>query len=223
MRMDQFLKSYKNSGHLHHAYFFVGPKDKIIQKLVEFSEKNLKIKLSGNPDFKVLRYENLTIDDARFISELHSQKNIGGGLMIFIISADFISLEAQNSLLKVFEEPAPSTHFFIVMPQNVLIPTLCSRMQIINILTEESKTGSILKMSLGERIARVKDLTSAISDEESTKQDAITFLNNIEKEIYKLGTKEAFLKLKACESARDSLYDRGAPIKMVLENLVLSI
>jgi ribosomal protein L31E len=78
-------------------------------------------------------------------------------------------------------------------------------------------------MDLKERLEVVKEITEAIKDEEKTKQDAITFLNTIEKELYKGGVEKNYEKLKVCEETRASLYDRGAPVKIILENLVLSI
>jgi DNA polymerase III delta prime subunit len=141
-----------------------------------------------------------------------------------VIEADFITEEAQNALLKVFEEPTPGTHFFILSPQDILLPTLRSRMVVEICESEQNKrVKSILNLELGERLEAVKEITEAISDEEKTKQDAITFLNQIETELYKQGVEKNHKSLLVCEEARASLYDRGAPVKMILENLVLSI
>jgi hypothetical protein len=69
----------------------------------------------------------------------------------------------------------------------------------------------------------VKEITDGIKDEEKTKQDAISFLNKVERELYNDSVLKNAEKLKVCQQTRESLYDRGAPIKMILENLVLSI
>ena len=68
-----------------------------------------------------------------------------------------------------------------------------------------------------------KEITDAISDEDKTKQDAIVFLNQVERELYEAGVEKNHKALEICELTRASLYDRGAPIKMILENLVLSV
>ena len=66
-----------------------------------------------------------------------------------------------------------------------------------------------------------------------TKQDAISLLNQIERELHESSfaeateDKERLTKnakaLEACALARIALYDRGAPIKMILENVMLSV
>ena len=221
--MQQIIDTYKKSNSLHHAYFLVGESSQVFSSLVSFLEEEVGVKTTGNPDFWSGKFHNLSIDDARVISESSERKDFGGNRKIFIIQTDFIGLEAQNSLLKVFEEPTAGTHFFIISPQDILLPTLRSRMQVIfHDLISES-TESILDLDFSERLAKVNEITESISDEEGTKQDAIKLVNQIESEIYKKGIENYSRELSVCETARASLYDRGAPIKIILENLVLSI
>ncbi|OHA97223.1 MAG: hypothetical protein A3E32_01055, partial [Candidatus Zambryskibacteria bacterium RIFCSPHIGHO2_12_FULL_38_37] len=247
---------YKNSGDLHHAYFFVGHKvDEVVSKLKHFLENIVGIKTSGNPDFSHQQFKTLMIEDARTIASAQERKSfIQGSTLysnnldtpcpskkIFIIQADFITEEAQNALLKVFEEPTAGTHFFIISPQDILLPTLRSRMQVIPIslgvgdeVTHSPSVSGILDMKLSERLAKVKEITDAIKDNDpllpeatawqrKTKQDAITLLNQIERELYEKGTEKNSKGLKICEHARTSLYDRGAPVKMILEHVMLTI
>ncbi len=221
--MQSLIDSYKNSKNLHHAYFLVGEKENTFNEVKDFLEKSLGINTSSNPDFWVGDFENLSIDEARMISEGSERKDFSGNKKIFIIKTDFIGEEAQNSLLKVFEEPTEGTHFFIISPQDILLPTLRSRMQVLFLNTEEGKSLGILKKTYKERLEMVKDITSAISDEEGTKQDAIEFLNRVESELYQKGVEKHSSELLLCNFTRQCLYDRGAPVKMILENLVLSI
>ena len=250
--MESLITSYKQSKNLHHAYFLVGDTSAIFSELKDFLENVVGIKTAGNPDFWHGKFNSLTIDEARDIAEASSRKSFGNHLealppsglgarlpnkKVFIIQADFISHEAQNSLLKVFEEPTVGTHFFIISPQDILLPTLRSRMQVMYFQTlgvRNPQTPSVgesstqmsrchLDMKMAERLAKVKEIAEAISDEESTKQDAITFLNEVEKELHEGGVEKSAKSLEVCQLARASLYDRGAPVKMILENLVLSI
>lgn len=224
--MHQLVELY-NSKQLHHAYFVVAHKvEDTVSKLKNFLEETVGMKTSGNPDVWHGKFQTLTVDDARNIIESESRKNISGNKKIFIIETDMMTEEAQNSLLKAFEEPTPNTHFFVVSPQDVLLPTLRSRMQVIlDSHTDDQidKVATILSMSLRERLELVKELTEGISDEEKTKQDAISLLNQVETELYKLGVEKSAKSLEVCELTRKSLYDRGAPVKMILENLLLSI
>ncbi len=222
--MHQLIELYKQGETLHHAYLFVGHKaEEIVQKLKHFLEEKVGVKTSGNPDVLHNKYETFTIDDARSIAASESLKSVGGGRKIFIIETDSMTEEAQNSLLKIFEEPSLGTHFFVVTPQDIILPTLRSRMQVIFHDTNEEKRKSILKLSLAERVQLVRELVEGISDEEKTKQDAIIFLNNVEKELYDLGVEKNAKSLEICDLTRKALYDRGAPVKMILENLMLQI
>ena len=223
--MHQIIDFY-HAGGLHHAYFFIEHRaEEIISKLKHFLENTVGVKTSGNPDFWHGKFNTLTIDHARDIADSSQRRDFSGGKKVFIIQADFITEEAQNALLKVFEEPTDGTHFFIISPQDILLPTLRSRMVVIEskVESEKLKEKSILNLKMKDRLAKVKEITDAISDEEKTKQDAIALLNQIEKELYDLGTEKFADSLKVCESARASLYDRGAPVKIILENLMLSI
>lgn len=223
--MNSFVEMYKNSDSLHHAYYFIEHEVEVaVLKLKNFLEKTLGVKVSGNPDFYHRKFSTFTIDNARDISQSESRKDFSGEKKVFIIETDFITEEAQNALLKIFEEPTAGTHFFIVSPQEVLLPTLKSRMQIfLNETEKDLDKNHILKLNLKERIEMIKEIVDGIKDEEKTKQDAISFLNGVERELYQEGVQKNAEKLKVCQQTRDSLYDRGAPIKMILENLVLSI
>ncbi len=223
--MHSFLEMYKNSDSLHHAYYFVEHKlEEGVKKLKDFLEEKLGVKTVGNPDFSHRKYENFSIDDARLLNQGEMLRNFSGGKKIFIIETDFITEEAQNALLKVFEEPTEGTHFFIISPQEVLLPTLRSRMHVFaNSESETLMSKSLFDMSLKDRLEVVKEITEGIKDDEKTKQDAISFLNSIEKELYEDGVLKNAEKLKVCEMTREALYDRGAPVKIILENLVISI
>lgn len=208
---------------LHHANLLVG--DNFHLDLLKESISNIfSLEVSGNPDFHVLEYDTLTIDLARDLAEISQRKDFGGNRKIFILQINIITEEAQNALLKIFEEPTEGTYFFILMPQDILLPTFRSRLEVIKLESpEENKLTSILKKSFSDRLALVKEITDGISDEEKTKQDAVSLLNQVESELYKDGHEKNLSKLKVCELTRASLYDRGAPVKMILENLMLSI
>lgn len=222
--MKDFLDLYKKTNSLHHAYFFVGDVSVINTELLDFFNKKLKFQTASNPDFKKLNFENFTIDEAREIRQFSESRNISGDKMVFLVSFESISHEAQNSLLKVLEEPAADTFFFFISPQDNLLPTLKSRMQIYKDEPKEAKdTEDILRLNFKQRIERIKEITESISDEEETKQSAIDFVNVVEREFYKNGVKNNYRALTMCSNAREALLQRGAPIKMILENLVLSI
>jgi DNA polymerase III delta prime subunit len=220
--------TWATTGTMHHAYFLVGGGVETVGELVGFLEETVGMRTVGNPDFWRGKFATLNIEDVRGITEAQQVKGFDkkeNQRKIFIIETDFITEGAQNALLKVFEEPTAGTHFFIISPQDILLPTLRSRMQIIDMHDGSKKFDekNVLSMKFNERLAVVKKIVEDIGDENKTKQDAIALLNHVEKELYDHGVEKYAGQLAVCEHARASLYDNGAPIKMILENVMLSI
>lgn len=209
---------------LHHSYLMVGDVNQS-KKLVDDFLIGNNILISNNPDIVFYDIDTLNIDYARSLAESSSRKDFGSNKKFFILKINIITEEAQNALLKVFEEPTSGTHFFILMPQDILLPTLRSRMQIIYLEngSQKSSQNSILKKGIAHRLEMIKEITDGISDEEKTKQDAINLLNRVEEELYANDILKNSDKLRVCQLTREALYDRGAPIKMILENLMLSV
>ncbi len=209
---------------LHHAYVCVGDVESLFPQFETFLTEHLSFGISGNPDYRVFSEPALSIDTARALGVLQAQKNFSGERQVFVLKVGSIGEEAQNALLKIFEEPTPQTHFFVFIPQDTLLPTLRSRVRVLRgTETEKTKT-SFLKLSLPDRLAHIKKITDDISDEKRTKQSAIELVNQIESELYQDGGVAAHsLELALCEKARTALFSRGAMTKMLLEQVALSI
>lgn len=221
----------------HHAYYLVGGNSACTELVAELN-KHHKIQTEGNPDFFTKKYEVFTIDDARKLkteAEMRPVGNQASAKKIFVIQIDNITVEAQNALLKLLEEPTESTHFFfIVSAAHLLLPTVKSRMSFIesgprtqaNAATDASskEAETFLKMSVPKRLDHVKKLVDDITKEKKTKQDAIEFLNSIQSEIYgKSGAKKASHALAVIEKARSYMNDRAPSLKMLLEYVALNI
>lgn len=215
----------------HHAYFIHSFKD-AVHHLKEYLKDKFGIDHSKNPDFFYERYETLGIDDSRKIKENHISKSFKqGNKRIFIIETLNITHEAQNSLLKVFEEPNEDSHFFLIMPSvHILLPTLRSRLNIIK-TEEKPEEGMIaleqaikfLKLSKKEKVDYMDELAKDISDENKNKNDAQEFLAALEYQIYKTkGVKEK-RSINAILKAREYINDRSPSIKQLLEFVALSI
>jgi len=102
-------------GILHHAYCLDGEKSKLFPELCNFLDSEFCFKTTGNPDFWYGESDTFGIDDGRRLKEMVSKKPFdkAQGKKIFVLAFNFITNEAQNSLLKIFEEPTEETHFFI--------------------------------------------------------------------------------------------------------------
>ncbi|MEK7060531.1 MAG: hypothetical protein AAB936_00885 [Patescibacteria group bacterium] len=214
----------------HHAFVIEAETEQGIEAAQVWVEKELGMKARGNPDVVVLRYGLLSVEDARQVSELAAGAPFVGENKVIIISANRAYHEAQNALLKVFEEPPRGTYLFLVLPTlGSLLPTLRSRVQILSnshvgrSTSHMSAAEEFMKASKEKRSSIIKKLTSGKDEEErrENREEAITIVNGIEAVAYeklKRGGETATL-LSDIATLRGYLHDRGAPVRMILEHL----
>jgi len=231
----------------HHAYLLIGDVSARDQ-LISIIEKTYKTSAQGNPDFYIRSYETFTIDDSREIKTLHdSRPTVDSNKKIFVLTMNGITVEAQNSLLKLLEEPAEYAHFFLIIPSaHLLLPTVKSRLSKMD-LEVGSKVGSkkdsllkeidselldqaktFLKSNVTKRLDIVKKLVEEISKEKKTKQDAIDFVSAVESLVYENsktidGLKKNKRALEAIGLVRNYIHDRAPSVKMLLEYMALNI
>jgi len=232
--MKQIRDSYKKKGRLHHAYAILGDRKEVKEELFAFLTKDLKFPVIGNPDFWQRDFNVFKIDDSRDLNEAHVNKPVKYDRKVFVIFANFMTKDAQNSLLKIFEEPRADTTFFVVLPSGTdLLPTLKSRM--IFGRGENEKSDSVLSANdfllakTGKRLEIVSKIVKDIKDEKINKSDAITFIKNIEKVIkenWKLkktdgGRSEHFLAIEDIEKAISYAGDESPSIRVILDHLAL--
>jgi DNA polymerase III delta prime subunit len=177
-----------DKNNLHHAYLIEGVRDEIVPEILEFL-KSIDINTSGNPDFISITIDNFKIDEAFSLRSMSTDKSFSSAKKIFLICVNSFSLDAQNVLLKMFEEPIENTHFFLVIPDvNALLKTLVSRFYLISPtprVGEKSKVAEkFITMSLINRISFIKELLIEVEDEDitsdSSRSKALKFLNALE-------------------------------------------
>ncbi len=224
-----------NKNKLHHAYLVEGLREKVLPDIFEFL-KEIGIKTSGNPDFCHISVDTFKIEDARNLKSSEHEKGVFGGKKIFLISANNFLLDAQNTLLKVFEEPMEDTHFFIVVPdKNIFLKTLISRFYFISAKKYEEDRGKaerFLKLSLKARIDFIRDLIIEKDDEDeeesipenSVRFKALQFLNSLE---FVLFRKVLDQKIKTdCFNqifkTRKFLSQPGSSVKSLMESVALT-
>ncbi len=207
---------------LHHAYVLEGVREATVEALFTFLETELKVVRSGNPDLFVRAYDALSIDDARELIDRHSRKTIAGGKKIFILSLNSIAWEAQNALLKLFEEPTSDTHFFIVTSNaQFLLPTLRSRLQLLKLNDTESHEAAnqFLKITIPRRL---KWITETLDDEEQGKEKLRALFISLEN---KLGadSKKHHEALQELLTLKRHAQSRSASLKMIGELLAIRL
>lgn len=233
--MKNLIDSYKKTGNLHHAYAIEGDKKTAIFSLYNFLENNLKIKTHANPDFYFNEFESFGIDNGREMQSLASRKAVSGSMRIFVIAFSSITSQAQNSLLKLFEEPAEGVHFFIIVQSSeIFLPTLRSRFSILSQgqslgkEIESTLVNDFLKASKSERIKLLQDIIEEYK-ENKNKEKALNFLNNLEATLYKNKSKalpwtnEDAEMFETIQKGRDYIRGGAPSVKMILENVALNI
>lgn len=247
--MKQIRDSYKKTGRMHHAYGILGDREKAKEEIFDFLKKDLKFPILANPDFWSGEFNVFKIADSRALNEAHLNRPVKYAKKIFVIFANFITKDAQNSLLKIFEEPRAEAVFFLAMPENTdLLPTFKSRL-ILGVIASETKQSSIglprsarkdeegkrpdalefLSAKIGKRLNIIAKIVKDIKDEKINKSEAIKFIKSLEKEI------KSTLKLKNAHNARGGSLlaiediekaisyagDESPSIKVILEHLAL--
>ena len=146
------------SHHLHHANLLVGTPDEARLYLESLCE-GLDIKIKNNPDFIVFPSETFGIEEARELSLLSTRKALGA-CKFFLIIPNYLTLEAQNALLKTFEDPSPDTYFFLVLREpGLILATLRSRMQVLTLCGGNASAGEAEKfmdLSIKDRLLYAK-------------------------------------------------------------------
>lgn len=218
-----------------HSYCLAG-NISIKGALVSFLEKELDdVGHRTNADFFDREYETFAIDNAREIKLLAGTKPVNSsGKRIFILTMNGITIEAQNAMLKLLEEPADYARFFLIMPSShLLLPTVRSRLHIIELEkfaggVEAKKARelavSFLAVSVGKRLEAVKNMVDDIAKEKKSARAAIDFLNSLEEVVREeKGAKSGYKTLEAIELTRKYASDRAPSMKMLLEYVALSI
>lgn len=227
--MDSVRKIYRETGGLHHAYLLVGERELLLKSLTDFLKKDLELETEGNPDLLFFRHDSYGIDDARGLKDISTLRSLGR-MKIVVLSFNSITTEAQNSLLKIFEEPSGETRFFVVAPNaEIFIPTLLSRFFVVSQRSEgELPAGANARKFLAstpkERISLIADLI-----ENKDKTEAVRFLNSLESELSgKLHDDGKIDKeiAQACSEIirlRGFLYSRSPSVKMILEHISCTV
>lgn len=221
---------------MQHAFVIEAETEEGIALAQAWAQIELGMTLEQNPDISILRYGLFSVADARKVAEAASGAPFAGEHKVVIIAASRAYHEAQNALLKIFEEPPAGTHLFFVLPTlGGLLPTLRSRVQILEPKRVFTKPPHVeiaeefVQGSKEKRTALIKKLATGKDEEERRehREEAIALLNGIEAMAYADLRKRGFTKpsvealLADIAELRGHLYDRSAPVRMILEHVAL--
>ncbi len=237
--MCSYIRHSLDKNNLHHAYLIEGAKEEVVPEILEFL-KDIKVKIEGNPDFCYISVDSFRMEDARNLKSLGVESGFSPNKRVFLICANNFLLEAQNSLLKLFEEPTANTYFFINVPdKNSLLRTLVSRFYVIGksmgVTNNTKEAEKFMNMPLKARIDFLKALLSVSEEDEETnlgdspRSIALGFLNMIEQVLHvklfgeKYKTMESPEVFKQIFKVRRYLRQPGSSTKSLMESVALSV
>lgn len=221
--MKLIVETFKNTGNLHHAYIIEGETEPIREKLLTFIEKEMEHPIQGNPDFWHEKFDTFTIDDARNVREQQALKAIAYTRKIFVLEVYSMTVEAQNALLKIFEEPSAGTHFFIVTSSaDVFLPTLRSRVIVVTDDSVADTHKAFIKKFRSALMAERMEMIAPII-EEKDKAQAGKVIDGLILELSKKQTAETASLLKELLLMRSYLVDRSPSLKLILEHIAVTL
>jgi len=171
--------------------------------------------IAAEDEVKNSEFEKFGVNEARQLVKDAHLRPVAMSKQLFVVRAQFITLDAQNTLLKVFEEPPQSTRFLLIVPRDfIVIPTLLSRCEVIEGDSTVSKNDVyevFVLSSHAERLALI-DLAQKKKDVQWQRE-----IKNGLIEYLKTHTEQ----LKELEYVARLLLTRGASNKLLLEHAAL--
>ncbi len=233
--MDSFFNLFPED--LYHSYIVEGNPETTPFHLRTYLEERGDIE-KQSPDIFIQLYDSFTIEDSSRIKEWHSERGVSGCKRVGIIGAKFINHDAERTLLKMIEEPAENTHFFIVVPNALLLlDTIVSRAHVVHVHQTENKIlkndfnnpENFIKQISKDRIELVAQIINEYKDVEGSgglRYSAIELVNGIEKIMYTTwqsdkNNPQLQFVLGELSKARNYLSLPGASVKMILEHISL--
>lgn len=162
--------------------------------------------------------ESLSIHDARMLSLEASTKPLQGDHKVFVIAVRTMAVDAQNALLKLFEEPPSFARFYLILPASMpILPTLRSRLSFQMYTSKELEENEAFEQfasaAHAERIALIA---------EKTKAKDTAWMEAVVRGCEASAHADAKM-LEATLFVRTYMPYKGSSMKMLLEHLALSL
>lgn len=199
---------------MHHAELHIGTTDTVLDSLDHAYR-------SPSADVFHLIHERFGIGEARHLKEMAFQRPVEREYRTFVVGARSMTTEAQNALLKLFEEPPTTARFYVVVPrEEILIETLRSRLAkpteaLPDAHLENDDALTFLKSAYKNRLATV-----AARMKEKDTEWAESILSGSEVFFSEKGDYDA---LQEIVFVRKYFHTPGASKKMLLEHLALTL
>jgi hypothetical protein len=208
----------------HHAYIYEGS-TAVFDALVGDAAAQMGMEVHNNPDIYARLFDKFGIDEARALSHQAAMSSTNGKAL-FVMGTSAITTEAQQSLLKLLEEPQPGVVLVMLLPLGVALPTIRSRTQTYPKFDHAASTHGedavqaqkFVSLSNKERSAMI---TALLKGEDGAKDRARDFVNSLEVVLFTHIAKHPDIREALVDVAkvRSYLSDRSPSLKMLLEHL----
>lgn len=200
----------------HHAYVGAGGRAEAEELRAHLIKE--KVIAAQSPDLFVDHVDSCGVAEARALRERALLHPLENNRNIFIMSAGIMSADAQNILLKTFEEPASSQFFLFVLQPNRLLPTFRSRVQMLEGTCSAPDVSGFLSASKTQRLDQIKEM---VGDDAFGSSQALVFLNAVETALAKKSPAPS--AMRAVYDAKRYLTQTGASAKILLEHVALLV
>lgn len=221
----------------HHAYLVEGEQDVALARIEEFLKETLGFESPSDPDIERHATPQLSIDDARALLTGAMRSAAGNRGKVIVISTQRLFHEAQNALLKLFEEPPAGVTFILSIPRaGILLPTLQSRLMSLPGMSQQGShhplvaeflagDSSAREKLIAKLVDRSKDTTDAVK--QRARAEAAGLVEGLIREVHSMRDSipadEFRSFMKDAHAFLPVLHQRSAPLKLILEHLRLTI
>ncbi len=210
------------------SFLITGP----IQKAKEYTFEFLKKERVDKFDITIIESEKAVgISQIReFQKKIYLKPYKSDKKAVTLVAEEGITIEAQNALLKVLEEP-PSNTLIIILGKNNndFLPTIISRCKLINIKEEGNKTdlSKYEKLLVSLNNKKIGEKLKIAQDYSKDRQIALEFLKSMllvsQKLLEEMPKKSSVKKINAFNKAYGEVNSTNINLRLLLENLLLSI
>ena len=150
---------------------------------------------------------------------------------VILEAGNGLTLESQNALLKVLEEPPKNTIIMLLVESDEsVLPTILSRCKIILLdkdNTQQKDLAECQKILLSLKKGGVGDKLRLAQDKSKTKEEALSFIEDLilaEENILQENPDKEFLsEIRLMQKTYTEIKSTNSNLRLAMENLVLKI
>lgn len=186
--------------------------------------KEVRTSFPSSAETEYITIESFGIDDVRTLTEKAFVRPKIGEKLLLVVGLKSITVESQQALLKILEEPPVSTVFLFIVPKTLyLLPTLLSRFHVhAHDIEEVAKANESFKnfksLSPADRVVLIGEKMTA---KDTPWVEEIKF--GIQSLLQEPKNVAKLKNVSTLYFVAEHLQTRGAANKMLLEELALSL